>query len=556
MVSRGDYEHLRRRVARLDLQDEQLARDVDCMLSYLKEDPAGAAAKGGLVVERVLLAECERQTGKRVQKDSSIQQLRQDLKLPRNIIPLVDTVQRLRNSGAHAREETLTSAQAGAAAEAVVAILEWWANPRPGKAKPLPAPRGRVWVGVALGALISIGAVFAITLNPHDRHGETNDAIAETPTAPSNLIVGPERPRRSLPTEAPSVPLVKERIKVAAWNLSSLADEPGAGAVARTERDYERLREYATRLNADVIAVQEVEGEAGLRRVFPSERYEFHLSERDGERRTGVVVRRGLSLHRHPDVSALNTTGHLRHGTDVSVGLGSTEFRVLSVHLKAYCAKGDLDGSEDACRKLSGQLPPLSTWIRARIDEGTPFVVAGDFNRRFFDAGDEGWVRLSKDLPAALWSPTEKADIRCWGRYDAYIDHLVFDERSRRHVVEGSFAELSYDSEDQAHAERLSDHCPIAIELSARPSGKAAAAPTTRVRKKTAEARSTSTSVQPTQVRAPIKGNISSTSGKKLYHLPRCPDYAKVKISKPGERYFDSEAAARAAGFERAGNCR
>lgn len=286
-------------------------------------------------------------------------------------------------------------------------------------------------------------------------------------------------------------------------------------------------------------------------------RYELHLSERDGDRRTGVVVRRGLSLHRHPDFKSLNTTGHLRNGTDVSVRLGSTEFRVLSVHLKAYCAKGDLDGLEDACRKLSGQLPALSTWIRARIDEGSPFVVAGDFNRRFFDTGDEGWARLTKDLPAALWSPTETADIRCWGRYDAYIDHLVFDARSRQHVVTGSFAELSYDAEDQAHAERLSDHCPIAIELSARPSKQLAPAPAARVTtKKTKVARSTTPSVQAARALAPIKGNISSTSGKKLYHLPRCPDYAKVKISKTGERYFDSEATARAAGFERAGNCR
>lgn len=46
-----------------------------------------------------------------------------------------------------------------------------------------------------------------------------------------------------------------------------------------------------------------------------------------------------------------------------------------------------------------------------------------------------------------------------------------------------------------------------------------------------------------------IKGNIGD---KRLYHLPGCPSYDATKA----EQMFASEADARAAGFERAGNCR
>ena len=50
------------------------------------------------------------------------------------------------------------------------------------------------------------------------------------------------------------------------------------------------------------------------------------------------------------------------------------------------------------------------------------------------------------------------------------------------------------------------------------------------------------------------KGNISYDSGKRIYHVPGDRDYALTKISPArGERWFCSEAEARAAGWRRAG---
>ena len=51
-----------------------------------------------------------------------------------------------------------------------------------------------------------------------------------------------------------------------------------------------------------------------------------------------------------------------------------------------------------------------------------------------------------------------------------------------------------------------------------------------------------------------IKGNISHNSGKRIYHMPGDRDYERTRISTArGERYFCSEAEARAAGWRRAG---
>ena len=54
-----------------------------------------------------------------------------------------------------------------------------------------------------------------------------------------------------------------------------------------------------------------------------------------------------------------------------------------------------------------------------------------------------------------------------------------------------------------------------------------------------------------------VKGNISVTSGAKLYHLPGMRDYAITVIDAArGERWFRTEAEAQAAGWVRADTSR
>ena len=59
---------------------------------------------------------------------------------------------------------------------------------------------------------------------------------------------------------------------------------------------------------------------------------------------------------------------------------------------------------------------------------------------------------------------------------------------------------------------------------------------------------------QATSKRCNIKGNISHNSGRRIYHMPGDRDYARTRISPSrGERWFCTEAEARAAGWRRAG---
>ena len=52
-----------------------------------------------------------------------------------------------------------------------------------------------------------------------------------------------------------------------------------------------------------------------------------------------------------------------------------------------------------------------------------------------------------------------------------------------------------------------------------------------------------------------IKGNISYNSGERIYHMPGQEDYFRTRITwSDGERWFCTEAEARAAGWRKARN--
>lgn len=338
-------------------------------------------------------------------------------------------------------------------------------------------------------------------------------------------------------------------LRIATWNLEWLNRKNGTGPVKRSDEDYARLRRYADRLDADVIAIQEVDGPEAAARVFDPAKYELYVAAQNDPQRTGFAYRKGLHVSVHPDYAALDV-GQVRVGADISVEVDGRVVRLLSVHLKSGCFQDPLTSEKKECKKLVTQLPSLEAWIDTRAKENAPAIVLGDFNRRLFVVKDEPFWREidDSDPPASdLWSPTEGQKAGCWGgKYPDFIDHIVLNKPATQLVQQGSFHQQFYDSADASHKQTLSDHCPLSVALGT--SGHAASgmrpAPAAPSDPRIASA-------NPER----IKGNISS-DGRKLYHAPGCPDYERTQIDEGrGERWFDSRAEAEAAGWMRASSC-
>lgn len=255
-------------------------------------------------------------------------------------------------------------------------------------------------------------------------------------------------------------------LKLATWNLSWLTirapGSPGlpADIHARTDDDFDRLRAYALELDADVVALQEVESYAAARRVFPSDRYVLHLTRDRLSQKVGVAIRRGLRHDLHPDVP-LSDDPRTRSGLDVTLAL-ATPLRILAVHLKQGCRdpKGDRRGGRD-CAIFHAQTEPLAAWIGRRVAEGGAFVILGDFNR-WMDRRDPFLAALRQVSPLAR--ATEGYASRCW-RDEAFIDHILAGGPARGWLLPDSLSVFRYREEGAGWAARLSDHCPVSARI-------------------------------------------------------------------------------------------
>ena len=264
-------------------------------------------------------------------------------------------------------------------------------------------------------------------------------------------------------------------IKLATWNIAHLRDENDEGPVARKDVDYQRLREIADTLNADIIAVQEIENEAAIQRVFSNDRYSYVINEpQPGNgfpQFTGFVVRQGIDFTENPEFNALQLGNpNLRSGSDITVNLDDGEqLRLLSIHLKSSCFTGDLEDPDpgDDCDTLSQQVPVLEEWIDARADEDIPFIVLGDFNRRMSNM-DDLWSDIDDSNPSnadLVRVPGEGATQDCWN-FGRYIDFFVLDKRAAQLLDTDSFAGIRIPEDAPSPGNsKLSDHCPISITL-------------------------------------------------------------------------------------------
>lgn len=260
-------------------------------------------------------------------------------------------------------------------------------------------------------------------------------------------------------------------LKLATWNLDWLTLRPKGDpvlpddVVPKQAADMEVLRRYAVSLDADVVAFQEVDGPEAAARIFTPDRYALFMTGDGVVQRVGFAVRLGIKVQRNPDLVGLDiypeARFRLRSGADITLDLPGGKLRLLAVHLKSGCHDASLSNSGRTCDTLRRQVAPLQGWIAQRRDEGVPFVLIGDFNRRM-DGRDELLAALNASAP--LSRATEGKGTPCWGG-NSFIDHILAGGAARQWMQADTMRVLVYRETDPAARDRLSDHCPVSVRF-------------------------------------------------------------------------------------------
>ena len=138
------------------------------------------------------------------------------------------------------------------------------------------------------------------------------------------------------------------------------------------------------------------------------------------------------------------------------------------------CARGQLDAREYSCERLARQGPALRAWLAHEAGSGARFAVLGDFNRDLLAeaADDTGsasglWAQLQNAAAGSLINTAEHQayrNCRIGQPHSGYIDYILLGGALRSRLVAASFERLTYSAGD-AWRLKLSDHCPVSVEL-------------------------------------------------------------------------------------------
>lgn len=273
-----------------------------------------------------------------------------------------------------------------------------------------------------------------------------------------------------------------ETLRIATYNLANynLTDRQIEGAFLtkypKPEREKSALRKIIKRIDADVLALQEIGGEPFLRelqRDLKSEGMDYPYAEVitavDDTRKVAVLSRRPLAaVTKHDDLDFKYFEGRelVKRGMlEVRFNLAQGEVTLFVVHFKSPLTERSDDPGAEMRRGRE------ATAARDRVLERFPdpsvakFVVLGDFNAGPEDRAVRAF-RTRGDLQISHLLPVEDSRGESWThlyrRNDVYsrVDHIMISPGLKQ-VTKTTKGTI----EDGPDTLSASDHRPVVFDL-------------------------------------------------------------------------------------------
>jgi len=161
----------------------------------------------------------------------------------------------------------------------------------------------------------------------------------------------------------------------------------------------QQIAKKIAEISPDVMAFQEVSGEAAIRDVLGKAAGQYHVCSYTGYsvQRLAFAWKKTLSKSKGTceiyDALSLPENGTERRprpGLRLALNINGKKTAFLNVHLKSSCVspleineqkRGQLEGDQKDCLILQQQVLPLENWIEDSSKAFDRFVVMGDFNR-------------------------------------------------------------------------------------------------------------------------------------------------------------------------------
>jgi endonuclease/exonuclease/phosphatase family metal-dependent hydrolase len=288
------------------------------------------------------------------------------------------------------------------------------------------------------------------------------------------------------------------RLNIISWNLEHFAQKEHQGCKPRAVNDYRQLKNFADSLNADIVALQEVESKQAAHKLFPPNEWTIEISNRASsqpyqcrkskkskkkqydrqdnqstqwstQQKVAIAIRKGIKYKRKPDLKQLGLgIEGLRIGVQIEIHYGQKSFDLLALHLKSGCFVDNYARSrKEACHLLAKQAAILDSWVEKRVTANKEFILLGDFNHRISAPYNTLWRDLNYMKTQSLDLFNNMRDmLNCHPYYPAPIDHILISKQLSRSAVSDSQQVYYYPHKNKMKKrDMLSDHCPIGVKL-------------------------------------------------------------------------------------------
>ncbi|WP_245217787.1 endonuclease/exonuclease/phosphatase family protein [Pseudomonas eucalypticola] len=331
-------------------------------------------------------------------------------------------------------------------------------------------------------------------------------------------------------------------VRIGTWNLEHLSVRPG--------KDFASIAKVAQ--NVDFLAVQELMNEDGLTALQKAleqatgskwSAMASHATGRSSYKEMyGFVWRDDAVAYEDGAVTYLDKGDHFErepYSARFRNLKDNTAFVAATVHI--HYGKTVADRTKEIA-----VLGDYWDWLKSVYDGNTNIMLMGDFNTPPTSTAWAGLRTSARPLMLQGASTLSTTD----GQFSNLYDNIfVANESTIKVKTVQVFDYPSYLKMSNAKGRSsVSDHAPIFLDavMGGKASGKATPFASTAPASKPQVASADSS----TAATGPVRGNRNSQT----YHRPDCPSYNTIAAKNRVE--FDSEAAALAAHYHIAGNCR
>jgi len=257
-----------------------------------------------------------------------------------------------------------------------------------------------------------------------------------------------------------------EYITVGTFNIEWLGDGID-DQKPRNKQEYAELARVIKELNADVLALQEIENQDAIKLVLNNmPQYNAIILSTNGKQNVGFLYKKDIKIINTLEYKPLQVIPNkTRSGFVVTAKKGNFDFKMMIVHLKSTSSFDNTNQLRQKSFQIRNvQVGILNNWADSclKYTDERDLVILGDFNDHIYKPNSQiikfgenkKLVCLTKDLKSCL-------------RSDWYtIDNIFVSKSVEKRVLTNSVAMENFKAyvEDK-YKNSISDHCPVIIKL-------------------------------------------------------------------------------------------